>query len=131
MKEFAVTEWRRACTTLDSARRLVESDPDSSGSRSYYAVFHALTAVFALRGQTFIKHGAIRAAFHRDIIKPGLLSVDLGQDYDYLMELREIGDYGGVMQISGDVAMEAFKKAEKILSELKRFLIAESGEDIV
>lgn len=67
MKEFAAAEWQRAQRTLVSAKQLAESDPDSAASRAYYAAFHALTAFFALRGRTFSKHAAIRAALHRDL----------------------------------------------------------------
>jgi len=58
MKEFAATEWQRALAALDIAKQAVETDPDSAASRAYYAAFHALTALFALRGQTFSKHSA-------------------------------------------------------------------------
>jgi len=59
MKEFAVTEWQRAVRALETAEHAVRTDPDSAVSRAYYAAFHALTALFALRGQSFTKHTAI------------------------------------------------------------------------
>jgi len=97
MKEFAAAEWNRARRALDSAGQLIETDPDSAASRAYYAAFHALTALFALRGRTFSKHSAIRAALHRDLVQVGLLDKDIGKDYDFLMDLRETGDYGGLV----------------------------------
>ena len=51
MKEFAAAEWQRARRTLASGSELWETDPDSAASRAYYAAFHAVTALFALRGQ--------------------------------------------------------------------------------
>ena len=68
MNEFAKMEWERANRTLDSAMKLATSDPDSAASRAYYAAFHAVTALFALREKTFIKHSALRAAVHRDLV---------------------------------------------------------------
>ena len=68
MKDFAASEWRRALRTLETAEHTVRTDPDSAASRAYYAAFHALTAFFALRGQTFSKHSAIRAALHRNFV---------------------------------------------------------------
>jgi len=53
MKEFAAVEWQRALRTLASGTQLSKTDPDSAASRAYYAAFHALAAMFALRGQTF------------------------------------------------------------------------------
>jgi len=51
MREFATVEWDRAHRALASAGQLAETDPDSAASRAYYAAFHPLTALFALRNQ--------------------------------------------------------------------------------
>jgi uncharacterized protein (UPF0332 family) len=120
MKEFAAAEWQRALRTLQSAKQLAESDPDSAASRAYYAAFHALTALFALRGQTFSKHAAIRAALHRDLVQAGLLDAALGRDYDFLMDLREAGDYGGLTQVTTESANTATAKAAGFIEALRR-----------
>ena len=112
MKEFVATEWDRARTALRTARQLCPSDPDSAASRAYYAAFHALTALFALRGEVFKKHSALRAALHRDLVKTGVLDRERGRDFDFLMDLRETGDYGGGMRVSPDSAESAAAKAE-------------------
>jgi len=117
MKEFAAVEWQRAWKALRSARQL---DPESATSRAYYAAFHGLTALFALRGRTFSKHSAVRAALHREWIQSGLLPQDAGRDYDLLMDLRENSDYGGVAQVLPDSAALAVDKAEKFLTALGR-----------
>ncbi len=119
MKEFAAAEWQRAERALDSARQIVQGDPDSAASRAYYAAFHALTTLFALRGQTFSKHSAIRAAMHRDLVQNGLLAADRGLDYDFLMDLRETGDYGGLMQVTPQNAQAAVDKAASFMDALK------------
>lgn len=120
MKEFAAAEWQRARRTLASGRQLAESDPDSAASRAYYAAFHALTALFALRGQTFSKHAAIRAAVHRQLVRPGRWAADLGRAYDYLMEMRETADNGGLTQVSQDSARMALEKATQILESVRQ-----------
>ena len=120
MKEFATAEWQRAHRTLASARHLLESDSDSAASRAYYAAFHALTALFARRGRSFSKHAAIRAALHRDLVRPGRWTADVGRDYDFLMDLRETADYGGLIHITQNNAMKALEKAASILEAVKR-----------
>ncbi len=119
MKEFAAVEWERAKRALESARQLADTDPDSAASRAYYAAFHALTAVFAIRGSTFNKHSAIRAALHRDLIQGALLPAECGRDYDFLLALRDTGDYGGVAQVSAESAELAISKAKQFLSALQ------------
>ena len=120
MKEFAASEWQRAHRALASAEKLVKSDPDSSASRVYYAAFHALTALFALRDQTFSKHSAIRAALHRDLVQTEQFEAQLGQDYDFLMDLREAGDYGGIAHVTADSAATAVRKAKAFIEAVGR-----------
>ena len=116
MTEFALDVWGRANRSLRSAKQLVTSDPDSSVSRAYYAAFHAVTAVFALRGRDFPKHAAVRAAVHRDLVNAGEWDASLGRNYDFLLELRETGDYGGFAHASEDSARMAIDCATRILA---------------
>lgn len=116
MKEFARSEWQRAQRAIKSASTLIESDPESAVSRAYYAAFHALTALFAVRGQSFNKHAALRAALHKDLINTGQWPVELGKEYDFLMDLREISDYGGVDRVSDQNARRAVEAAKRIIA---------------
>ena len=104
---------------MASAAVILDMDPDSAASRAYYAAFHGVTAVLAYRGLSFTKHTAVRAALHRDLIQAGLLAVDLGRDYDYLLDLRETADYGGVAEASRASAAKAIAKASAILVALE------------
>jgi len=120
MKDFAAAEWQRARGSLTAAKQLVETDPNSAASRAYYAAFHAARALFALRGRTFSKHAAVRAAVHRDLVHPGEWPQDLGRAYEFLIDLRQTGDYGGVAQVSQDDAGAAVKEAEEIVEAIRR-----------
>lgn len=46
-----------------------------------------------LRGERFVKHSGVRAAVHRDLVKPGFLPQDLGRVYDRLFHDRQQGDH--------------------------------------
>jgi uncharacterized protein (UPF0332 family) len=48
---------------------LVNTDPESAVSRAYYAAFHAVTAVFALSGQSFVKHSVVARCDSKDLVK--------------------------------------------------------------
>ena len=120
MKAFAQVEWDRAVRALASARNLAETDPDSAASRAYYAAFHALTALFALRGQTYTRHSAIRSALHRELVRTGLMAESVGRDYDFLMDMRETGDYGGLALVTPASAATAVRKAESFLAAIAK-----------
>src|SRR5262249_54133455 len=95
---------------------LVATDPESAVSRAYYAAFHAVTALFALRGRSFIKHSAVRAAVHKDLVKTGEWTVELGKDYDLVMSLRQTGDYAGTAYVSEENARRAVEAAQRVIA---------------
>ena len=94
MNLLAADLWERAKKALAVAKAVSTLDPDSAASRAYYAAFYAVSARFALEGKTFRKHSAVEAAVHRDLVKAGIWSTDLGQGYSRLSDTRSIGDYG-------------------------------------
>ena len=86
---------------LAKARECLASAEDEARSgrlsfavnRCYYAAFYAASAALLARGKRFVKHSGVRAAVHRDLVKPGLLPEDLGRIYDRLFHDRQQGDY--------------------------------------
>ena len=122
MNEFIRSQWAKSKRSLTAAEAIFETDPDSAASRAYYAAFHGVTAVLAGRGMEFTKHTAVRAALHRDLIQSGAISADLGRDYDFLLDLRETADYGGVAEASLESAKKAIEKARAILAALDPLL---------
>ena len=115
MNEESSGFWARALRTLRSAKLLLTEDPDSSASRSYYAAFYAVSALFALQGKTFSKHSAIEAAVHRDLVRPGHWPKELGVNYSYLLGLRTKGDYGVLEHVLEEEAGEAIQAVQRIL----------------
>ncbi len=115
-------QWAKAQRSLAAASALLDMDPDSAASRAYYAAFHGVTAVLAARGLSFTKHTAVRAALHRDLIQAGLIPQELGRDYDFLLELRETADYGGVAEASRASAAKAIEKSRAILTAVEPLL---------
>ena len=103
--------WNRA---LKTAKLILQADPDSCASRSYYAAFYAVSALFALSGRTFSKHSALESAVHRDLVKPGHWPKELGTEYSSLLALRATGDYGGLEHVSGEEAVEAIQAVQRI-----------------
>jgi uncharacterized protein (UPF0332 family) len=115
MKEEAVGFWSRALKAIRSAEILLPTDTDSSSSRAYYAAFYAVSALFALEDKTFSKHSALESAVHKDLVKSGRWSKELGEDYSGLQGIRITGDYGVLEHVSERNAEEAIKAARRIL----------------
>lgn len=111
--------WRRAVQALQTAESLVESDPDASASRAYYAACYAISALFAFQQQSFTKHTALERAVHRDLVKPGLWPVEAGTAFSWLSSLRYTGDYGGREHVLPDDAKIAVERARLILETVR------------
>ncbi len=114
MMDFIASEMEKSRLALAAARAVVEIDPNSAANRAYYGAFHIVTAYFASVGRSFTKHSALRGALHRDLIRAGVLRMEVGQDFDFLMDLRESGDYGGLVHVGADDARLAIEAAERI-----------------
>ena len=88
-------------------------------------MFHAVTTLFALQGQTFTKHSALEVAVHRDLVKAGKWSPDLGRDFSFCVELRGLGDYGTDLRVDAKQATEATAGAGRILVAVPHALPAD------
>lgn len=93
-RSVLVTSWlAKADSAMEDAQLLKENGRlGACVNRLYYAVFYAASAVLALRGQSYGRHSAVRAAVHRDFVNAGLLDKECGRIYDILMSRREQAD---------------------------------------
>lgn len=57
---------------------------------------------------------------HRELIKTGQWSVELGVAFDLIWELRDTGDYGGITHVTEEEAHQAVEKAARILDVIKK-----------
>lgn len=107
--------WARARKALFVAEKTLSLDPNTAASRAYYAAFYAVSARFARDDWEFVKHTAVKAAVHRDLVNTGLWPAHLGQDYSNLASLRIRGDYGTEQEVTAALAAEGIEAARRIL----------------
>lgn len=86
--------WSKSNESLDCARREFEAKCYGFAmNRLYYAAFYGVCAALIERHKTYKKHSGVRAAFHREFVKTGLIDTEYGKLYDQLFEDRQEGDY--------------------------------------
>ena len=120
MSDLATVLWERADESLRAARHVLSVSCDAAASRAYYAAFYAVSALFALEGKEFRKHSAVEAAVHRDLVKAGRWTREVGTAYSFLAEMRTTGDYGDLERVGRREAAEAVKVAESILKAVSQ-----------
>ena len=104
----------RARDALRTARHDVPVSAIAVVNRSYYCAFYAASAVFAMEGRTFVKHTAVRAALHRDLVREGRVGGDVGDAYDALFDARARGDYNSELRLGPEDANLAIERAERV-----------------
>ena len=93
-----------------------------SANRSYYAIFHAMSALFALDGRGFRKHSGVLANFNKDYIKTGLLEVEYAQIAKKAFSLRTQSDYGEFYVVSKQEVKEQHENAGRFVKRIESLL---------
>jgi uncharacterized protein len=84
----------RARETLEAANILLDTGHvNACVNRLYYACFYAVSALLLTRNISTSKHSHVRSLLHRDYVKPGQVSKEMGDHYDLLFDRRQEGDY--------------------------------------
>jgi uncharacterized protein len=89
----------RAEECLEEAKILFEKGhANTFVNRLYYACFYAVSALLLTKGLASARHSGVRAMFHQDFVKAGLIERRLGQLYDRLFDNRQKGDYADLVR---------------------------------
>lgn len=91
-------------------------------NRLYYTMFYAVSALFVSRDQSYGKHSAVRAALHRDFIKPGLIDKQVGRLYDELFNARQQGDYAPLVEFDKEVVIEQAADVGQLLPQMRQLV---------
>ncbi|HBE80568.1 MAG TPA: hypothetical protein DDW65_22705 [Firmicutes bacterium] len=110
----------KAEQSLNSAQLEIQSGSlDFAINRIYYAIFYAVSAALLERQVVFKKHSGVRAAFHQEFIKTGLMDIEWGKFYDQLFEDRQEGDYMAFFSFEKDYAIIQAEKCREFLIKIK------------
>ena len=120
--EVARGWWSHAVEALATAEREAMLSPAAAVNRAYYAAFYAASAVLICEGRRFVKHAGVRAAVHRELVKPGRLARPIGEAYDQLIKSRQTADYDALARVSTDDAARAIKQAADVVHAMRGLL---------
>ena len=95
---------------------------NDSVSRSYYAVFHSISAVLLSKGLHFSSHAQTIGAFNREFIRTKQFPDAFTKAIRKLFKERQMGDYDFESYIDVNVAKEDLKEAEKIINACEEYL---------
>lgn len=115
----------KAHVCLNDGEQLLSLDSVSAASnRFYYAIFHAIHALFVANGIYSKSHHGTNAQFHQYFIRTGKLDPKFGRFVALMENLREKADYDIVYDVSREeleslkpMAYELTQQIESLLSE--------------
>ncbi len=95
---------------------------DFSASRSYYAMFYSIEAVFLHQNRSFSKHKAVISAFGKEFIKTGIFPAEYHRYLLDAFDLRNIGDYGTIHSVNKDQVQQLIQHAKDIVNAIQSYL---------
>lgn len=118
----------RARESLSEALLLLESGHiNTYVNRLYYACFYAVSAYLLYHGKSSAKHSGVRALFHQEVVKLGLVDQELGQLYDRLFDNRQKADYADLVVFDPTDVAEWYAEASGFVQALIQLLEVSSG----
>jgi len=123
LRREVVELWHRAQEALRATSTLLAAGfSDFAAARAYYAAFYAASALLLAEGKAFRSHRGVVALMHRDYVRTGRLSVDMGRILSTLSDLRSVGDYGGAAHVSHAEASIALIESQQFLEAIRSLL---------
>ncbi len=108
----------RANESLDEANILMERGyANTFVNRLYYACFYAVSALLLVKGLSSARHSGVRALFHQNFIKEGIISKELGQLFDKLFDNRQKGDYADMVRFDLNIVRNWYDEAKEFVKK--------------
>lgn len=123
MQELMKYRFNRAVETLTVAQALLENgNYRDANNRSYYAVYYAIKAVYALKGKDFKKHKTLIAEFNKEFVATEILPRSLGKKISTLALIREQSDYNDFYIASKQESEQQVEIAEELVAAVREYL---------
>ncbi|MBQ3518287.1 MAG: HEPN domain-containing protein [Clostridia bacterium] len=124
-EQIALCRYRleKAAEFLADAEKTLELEMyDTAANRSYYAIFHAVRALFALDGKDFKKHSGVIAYFQMDYIKTGIFDKRMSDIIKSAFSLRTDSDYEDFFIISHEEVRKQVAEAAEFYKTVSEYL---------
>lgn len=113
----------RSKESIQAAEIMLENGMlTSSMNRIYYAMFYAVQALLVLHGVSFSKHGQVKGYFNRELIKTGILPIEMGRLYNKAFEYRQKFDYVDFAVPDRDLVSEYIEKAKGFHAKIHEYI---------
>jgi uncharacterized protein (UPF0332 family) len=100
----------------------INNQYDDSVSRSYYSVFHAISALLFTKDLSFSSHSQTIGAFNKEFIKTEIFPKYYSKKIQTLFDERHTGDYDIHSDIDVVTANDSIEFAKEFINTAKSYL---------
>ena len=90
----------------------------AAANRMYYAIFHAVCALFVNDGYLVKTHKGVSVMFNSQYLNTGRVPQGFGQLLSQLETIREKGDYDAHYKVDPDALREKFPQAKEMINTI-------------
>lgn len=106
----------KAKEDLASAKTLFEAkDYRGANNRAYYSIYHSISAIQGLDGNTYKRHKDAIANFNKDYVKTEIFPRTLGHKIALASEIRHASDYDDFYLATREESEQQIETAEELL----------------
>jgi uncharacterized protein (UPF0332 family) len=106
--------------TLNDARLTRDQGRwNTSANRLYYALFHAITALFVSDGIPVHSHNGMKIKFGKEYVLTGLATDEEGKLLSKMETMRERADYDATFTATEAIINERFDQVEQMIQHIK------------
>ena len=106
--------------TLEDARFCCSQGRwNATANRLYYALFHAITALFVSDGIPVASHNGMKVRFGKEYVLTGLATDEEGKLLSQMETMRERADYDATFMATKAIIDERFESVERMIQHIK------------
>lgn len=122
VKDLVLHRIETAKSDIHSAQILLSAEEyRSSNNRAYYGIYHAISAVHALDGNSYKRHKDALANFNKKYVKTEIFPRNIGRRISEAAEIRHASDYDDFYLATRIEAEEQVATAVELLKLVQNY----------
>lgn len=128
-KDLVLYRIETAKSDIKSAKILMEAGEfRGANNRAYYGIYHAISAIHALDGNTYKRHKDAVANFNKNYVKTEVFPRSLGRRIAEAEEIRHASDYDDFYIATKEESEEQIATADELIKQVERYVQKILGE---
>ena len=121
--ELVKLYWAKSAETLEDARlNQLQKRWNATANRLYYALFHAIAALYVSDGIAVSSHKGTKVRFGKEYVLSGLATEAEGKLLSQMEAMRERADYDVTFMADEKIINERFPLVEQMIHHIRKLI---------